>query len=100
MPGALRFTLRFRGPPVSDARARLAKCFSSVFPELSDQEIASASVETVEAWDSVMTITLLTVIEEELGIQFEPEALEQLISYKSILDHLTQAARPGEAKSR
>jgi acyl carrier protein len=71
-----------------------------VFPELSDQEIPSASVETVEAWDSVVTITLLTVIEEEFGIQFEPEALEQLTSYQSILDHLTQAAHPDKAKSR
>jgi len=53
----------------------------------------------VEAWDSVVTITLLTVIEEEFGIQFEPEALERLISYESMLDYLTEATRPYQAKN-
>jgi acyl carrier protein len=57
---------------------------------LSKEEIASANIETVEAWDSVVTITLLTVIEEEFGIEFEVDALERLTSYQSILDHLTQ----------
>ena len=75
---------------MSDTRARLTKCFSSVLPELSKEEIASANIETVEAWDSVVTITLLTVIEEEFGIEFEVDALERLTSYQSILDHLTQ----------
>jgi len=66
---------------------------------LSKEEIASANIETVEAWDSVVTITLLTVIEEEFGIQFEPEALERLISYESMLDYLTEATRPYQAKN-
>ena len=77
---------------MSDTQARLTKCFSSVFPGLGEGEVASASVETVEAWDSVVTITLLTVIEEEFGIEFEVDALERLTSYKSILEYLTQDA--------
>jgi acyl carrier protein len=67
-----------------------------VLPELSKEEIASANIETVEAWDSVVTITLLTVIEEEFGIQFEPEALERLISYDSRLSYGSRAPLSSE----
>jgi acyl carrier protein len=74
---------------MNDTQARLAQCFSAVFPQLGKQEIASASLETVEGWDSVATITLVTVIEEEFGIQFEIDALERLVSFRSILDYLT-----------
>jgi acyl carrier protein len=77
---------------MSEMQARLNKCFASVFPGLGRREVASASVETVEAWDSVVTITLLTVIEEEFGIEFEVDALERLTSYQSILEYLTQDA--------
>ncbi len=75
---------------MNDTQARLTKCFSSVFPKLSDQEIVSAGVENVEEWDSVMTITLLTVIEEEFGIEFEVDALERLTSYQSVLDYVSE----------
>jgi len=77
---------------MSDTRARLTKCFSSVFPGLSPGDVSSASVETVEVWDSVSTITLLTVIEEEFGIQFDMDALERLTSYNAIFEYLTQDA--------
>ena len=75
--------------PQVNARARLARCFSAVFPLLSDQEIASASVETVERWDSVAGVTLATTIEEEFGVELDGDALERLVSFGSILDYLT-----------
>ena len=74
---------------MDDTRMRLARCFSAVFPNLRDQEIASASLETVDVWDSVATITLVTVIEEEFGVQFELDRLERLVSFPAILDCLT-----------
>jgi acyl carrier protein len=78
---------------MNDAPERLSRCFSSVFPKLSQDKIASASVETVEAWDSVAAATLMTVIEEEFGIEFQQDdALEHLASYQSILDYLNQIA--------
>ena len=75
-----------------DAATRLARCFSSVFPELPKSEIPKASLTSVHGWDSVATITLLTVVEEEFGVQFEPEALEHLVSFASILDYLNKQA--------
>jgi len=73
---------------MDDTKARLMKCFSAVFPQLKDQEIASASLETVEGWDSVATVTLLSVIEEEFGTKFDLNALDQLASFRSILNYL------------
>ena len=71
-----------------DTRARLVKCFSAVFPELSEAEIALASPLSVGAWDSLGSVTLLSVLEEEFEVQIDPEALEQLVSFDLILDYL------------
>lgn len=74
---------------MNDTRARLTKCFSAVFPQLSNREIGSASMETLETWDSIASITLVTVIEEEFSVQFEPTVLGHFVSFRSILDYLT-----------
>ena len=76
---------------MSDLQARLSKCFAAVFPQLDENQIRQASLGAVEGWDSVATVTLLTVIEEEFGVQFGPEDLERLVSYESIKDYLSQA---------
>jgi len=74
---------------MDDTQTRLSKCFCAVFPQLSSQEIASATLGTVEGWDSVATVTLLTVIEEEFGVKFDLNELDHLASFRSILDYLT-----------
>ncbi len=73
---------------MDDVQARLAKCFAAVFPGLPQSQIPAASLTSVIEWDSVASITLLTVVEEEFGVQFEPEQLEQLVSFQSILEFL------------
>lgn len=73
---------------MTDTRDRLIKCFAAVFPDLSPEEIVRASPASVGAWDSVASITLLSVLEEEFNVQIDPEDLEQLISFDLILDYL------------
>jgi acyl carrier protein len=73
---------------MNEAEARLSRCFSVVFPKLNRQQTKSASVETVEAWDSVAGVTLITVIEEEFGIQIDLESVDRLNSFPSMLDYL------------
>lgn len=75
-----------------DMQARLSRCFLAVFPGLSNAQIASASVETREAWDSVASVTLVALIEEEFGINFELDALDGLVSFRAILDYLKRTA--------
>ena len=66
---------------MNGAQERLVKCFSTVFPNLSPDEILHASSDSVPSWDSLAMVTLLAVIEEEFAMQFPPSALENLVSF-------------------
>jgi len=76
---------------MDDLKLQLTRCFSAVFPHLSQQEIQRASLTSVGSWDSVATVTLLAVIEEEFGVQFDIQELERLVSFDSILECLQRA---------
>jgi len=73
---------------------RLARCFLEVFPELTQDEISQASPASVQSWDSVSTITLLTVIEEEFGVSVDAEDVVKFGSFKGILKYLHEAEKP------
>jgi acyl carrier protein len=73
---------------MADARERLIRCFSAIFPDLPEDQIPAASPAAVQAWDSVAAITLVSVIEEEFGVRVDPGDLEQLSSFGRILDWL------------
>lgn len=78
---------------MSDTRARLIKCFGAVFPGLSEEQIQSATPTTMDDWDSVATVTLITLFEEEFGIEVEAEDLEQLASFDSVLGYLEKGKK-------
>lgn len=78
---------------------RLASCFQVVFPHLPAQWIPVAEQSSAEAYDSVSTIILFTVLEEEFGIKLDLERLAELTSFNAILAYLRtlQAATRREA---
>jgi len=69
---------------------RLANCFCAVFPELSSEEALQASSATVQSWDSVAVVTLLTVIEEEFGISIDEEDPATFDSFQRVLAYLQE----------
>lgn len=71
--------------------AKLAGCFASVLPELSPDEIVRASAASVESWDSVATVTLIAVVEEEFGISIEVEDPAQFDSFQGFLNFVRKA---------
>jgi acyl carrier protein len=73
---------------MDDIRQRLVHCFSTVFPDLGLDEVPSAGMASVASWDSLATLSLVTVLEEEFQVQFPPEDLEQLVSFELILYYL------------
>jgi acyl carrier protein len=75
---------------MDDLRDRLVRCFQAVFPDLGAAEIQRASMSSVARWDSVATITLVGVLEEEFGTQVPPQDLEQLVSFERILSYFGQ----------
>ena len=48
----------------------------------------SAAATSVGAWDSLATVNLLSVVEEEFGVQVAPEDFESFVSFELILDYL------------
>jgi acyl carrier protein len=73
---------------MSDTASRLAQCFGAVFPGLSEKEIPKAEMASVPGWDSLASVTLIGVVEEEFGIEVAPEDLEQFVSFELVLDYL------------
>ncbi len=73
---------------MSDVHARLEGCFRVVFPGIVPTDVPQASPETLEAWDSVATVTLFAVIEEEFGVSLFDGDVEELVSFQAILSHL------------
>ncbi len=73
---------------MSDIEARLRTCFAVVFPKLAEAKIATANMTSVEGWDSLAMANLITVIEEEFGIQIKPQDMEQMVSFQQIVRYL------------
>lgn len=76
---------------MDDIEARLVNCFSAVFPELTDEQILSATSTTVRSWDSVAVVTLVAVVEEEFGVSLESDDLSHLSSFGGFLSSLRKA---------
>ncbi len=71
---------------------RLIRCFSAVFPALSKEEIPSASRDSVSAWDSLAAITLITVLQEEFGLEIDLAQLDRLTSFSAVLEYLRRSS--------
>jgi acyl carrier protein len=76
---------------MSDQESRLVRCFSSVFPGLTTEEIRSVNTESTGIWDSLSSVTLAAVIEEEFGITIDPDELSSLDSFAAYRNYLESA---------
>lgn len=74
---------------------RLISCFSAVMPELSAGEIPQSSAVNASNWDSVTTVSLIAVIEEEFRISVEIDDLSHFDSFQGILGYLKRGAEQG-----
>ena len=78
---------------MNELRSRLMRCFTAVFPQISEQEFATSRLDQLKGWDSVAAATLLSTIEEEFAIESDVDALGGILaSFPSILDYLTKTA--------
>ena len=77
---------------MTDQDTRLIKCFNAVFDGLSDEQIRSATSTNIEGWDSVATVTLITLVEEEFGVEIDLDDLERFASFDSLLSYVRETA--------
>jgi acyl carrier protein len=68
-----------------DPRSRLVECFRTVFPNLNESSALDAQISTIPEWDSIATVTLMALIEEEFGFQIPAEETESLHSFETVL---------------
>lgn len=78
---------------MDEIQDRLVKCFENVFPDLPIGEIPHCSQVTNSKWDSVASITLVNVIEDEFGFEMDFDDLPELNSFERILSHVRTLAR-------
>lgn len=71
-----------------DLEVRLVRCFSSVFPDLSDEEIRNASIESVPGWHSLASVTLVSLVQEEFGLQVSLTDLPNLVSFAAVQNYV------------
>lgn len=75
---------------MDDMNARLGKCFTAVFPDLAPQDLEAATPASVKGWDSIASLTLLTVICEEFNVEIDFADFPEDLSYQGIAKHLSQ----------
>jgi acyl carrier protein len=75
---------------MSDQENRLIRCFASVFPGLSAEEIRGTCAQSEGIWDSLSAITLAAVIQEEFNLDIDPEILPELNSFEAFQSYLTR----------
>jgi acyl carrier protein len=87
---------------MDNTQDRLIRCFSAIFPTLSREQIMAADASKIEAWDSVASVTLFAMIEEEFGAEIEVQDSVDLLSFRKISEYLNAGNRstaPGQTTS-
>ena len=74
---------------------RLVRCFSSVFPTLTGEEIQAANVASLINFDSLAGVTLVAVIGEEFDVEMDLEGLLELGTFQAIQLYLREQGRSG-----
>ena len=77
---------------MADRYARLVRCFSAVFPEIDEHAIPTASVDSAPEWDSLASLTLVAVVEEEFGITIDDLDLVELHSFDAFDEYVRERA--------
>jgi acyl carrier protein len=84
---------------MNDVEKRLVKCFQAVFPGIAGTHALAATQESVEAWDSLATVTLVTVIDDEFCVELDLEYLADMTSFDKFYEYLTAAIQHGRNPS-
>ena len=74
--------------PASDLADRLTRCFQEVFTNLTAQQARSASVAEIDEWDSLASLSLVAVVEDEFDVALPDEVVADLTDYSLILEAL------------
>ncbi len=66
----------------------LMHCFTTVFTGASREDITTANFEALPGWDSLRGVTLLAVLDDELGVQMDFSELLELGTFHALEKHI------------
>jgi acyl carrier protein len=73
---------------MDNLQPRLLRCFSSVFPDLNEEQIRNASIDSVAGWHSLASVTLVSIVQEEFGLQVSLADLPNLVSFSAVQNYV------------
>jgi serine O-acetyltransferase len=76
----------------AELESRLVHCFAAAFGNLSPEEIPRAAVSSLAEWDSLASMTLVALIEEEFRLRIDVSDIARLTSFLNIVDYLLSNA--------
>jgi len=71
---------------------RLIRCFASVFPGYTQEEIVEMGENSHGAWDSLSAVTVAAVVQEEFNVEIDPAVLPQLDSFQMYRKYLSRTS--------
>lgn len=70
---------------MDEVAQRVARCFSAVFPTLSQDEIRNVGPAEFQAWDSLMIVTLYAALGEEFEVEVD-DLIYEVNSFAALVD--------------
>jgi acyl carrier protein len=77
---------------MDEIESRVLEVFSNVFPSVPRERLPGISQASVAEWDSVVHVTLLAALAEELGFEMDYEVAEDLRSFALVVDYVRERA--------
>ncbi len=77
---------------MNEIRSGLCECFRSIFPDLQEEQIVTLSKSSFVEWDSLATVTLISLIEEKFNLKILVEHEVDFSSFELIQDYLEETA--------
>ncbi len=63
---------------------RLSRIFNKAFPSVEVAEAPNATMDTVQGWDSIATLTLFMLCEEDFGIKLGYDRIAETKSFNDL----------------
>lgn len=68
-----------------DTFVKVQRIIADLFNLMPDAVSPSSSPDTIEAWDSLQQLNIIVALEQEFGLQFDPEDVEQMKTVELIV---------------
>jgi acyl carrier protein len=73
---------------------RLQQIVADIFQVPVEQVGPQSSPDNIETWDSLQHLNLVLALEQEFGVEFTPEEIEQLLSVELVACLLEEKLNP------